>query len=71
LIYLDDGDIVHLKCHGPGKENDYQIKSHGVPTQKTIEEMDIQALESSKGEYKHFMLKEIFEQPNIIRRIFK
>lgn len=33
--------------------------------------MDIQALEASKGEYKHFMLKEIFEQANIIRRIFK
>jgi glucosamine--fructose-6-phosphate aminotransferase (isomerizing) len=33
--------------------------------------MDIQALEESKGSYKHFMLKEIFEQPNIIRRIFK
>jgi len=65
LIYLDDGDIVHLKG------NDYQIKSNGVPTQKKIEDMDIQTLESSKGEYKHFMLKEIFEQPNIIRRIFK
>ncbi|MFA6256142.1 MAG: glutamine--fructose-6-phosphate transaminase (isomerizing), partial [Candidatus Absconditabacterales bacterium] len=65
LIYLDDGDIVHLKG------NDYQIKSNGIPTQKKIEDMDIQLLASSKGAYKHFMLKEIFEQPNIIRRIFK
>jgi len=65
LIYLDDGDIVHLKW------NDYQIKSDGIPTDKKIEDMDMQMLEASKGEYKHFMLKEIFEQPNIIRRIFK
>lgn len=65
LIYLDDGDIVHLKW------NEYEIKSNGIPTQKKIEDMDIQTLESSKGEYKHFMLKEIFEQANIIRRIFK
>lgn len=65
LIYLDDGDIVHLKW------SDYQIKSNGVPTEKTIEDMDIESLESSKWDYKHFMLKEIFEQANIIRRIFK
>ncbi len=71
LIYLDDGDIVHLKGGNSGKETDYQIKSNGVPSEKKIEEMDIQSLEASKWEYKHFMLKEIFEQPNIIRRIFK
>jgi len=65
LIYLDDGDIVHLKG------NDYQIKSHGIPAEKKIEDMDMESLEASKGDYKHFMLKEIFEQPNIIRRIFK
>ncbi len=65
LIYLDDGDIVHLKW------TDYQIKSNGVPAEKKIEDMDIQSLEASKGDYKHFMLKEIFEQANIIRRIFK
>ncbi len=65
LVYLDDGDIVHLQW------TEYHIKSNGVPTDKKIEDMDIQALEASKGEYKHFMLKEIFEQANIIRRIFK
>ncbi len=65
LIYLDDGDIVHLQG------NDYQIKSNGVPAEKKIEDMDMELLESSKWDYKHFMLKEIFEQANIIRRIFK
>ncbi len=65
LVYLDDGDIVHLKW------SEYQVKSNGVSTKKAIEDMDMELLESSKWTYKHFMLKEIFEQPNIIRRIFK
>ena len=65
LIYLDDGDIVYLK------KWEYQIKSGGIPMDRKIEDMDIASLEASKGEYKHFMLKEICEQANIIRRIFK
>ncbi len=65
FIYLDDGDLVHLKG------NEYTIKADGIPTQKKIEEMDLENLEASKGDYKHFMFKEICEQPNIIRRIFK
>jgi len=65
LVYLNDGDIVYLKW------NDYTIKANGISIDREIENMDIEALEASKGDYKHFMLKEIFEQPNIIRRIFK
>lgn len=65
FIYLDDWDIIHVK------DKDYQIKSGWVPVRKKVEDMDLQALETSKWDYKHFMLKEIFEQPNIIRRIFK
>lgn len=65
LIYLEDWDIVHIKW------NDYTIKSDWIKTSRNIEEMDIEALQSSKWNFKHFMLKEIHEQPNIIRRIFK
>jgi len=65
VIYLDDGDIVYLR------NGEYQIKSGGIPMDRKIEDMDIASLEASKGDYKHFMLKEICEQANIIRRIFK
>ncbi|MDD3263194.1 MAG: glutamine--fructose-6-phosphate transaminase (isomerizing) [Candidatus Absconditabacteria bacterium] len=65
LTYLEDGDLLHIK------NNEYTVTSKGIPTQKPFEEMDIKEIESSKGNYKHFMLKEIFEQANIIRRIFK
>ena len=43
----------------------------GITIDRDVEKMDINALEISKGTYKHFMLKEIFEQPAIIRRVFK
>ncbi|MBP6911073.1 SIS domain-containing protein [Patescibacteria group bacterium] len=38
---------------------------------KKVEEMDVTLLESSKGTFNHFMEKEIFEQPVIIKRICK
>ena len=65
VVFLEDGDIFHLQG------NQYDVLSNGVSTTRDIEKMDIDALEISKGTYKHFMLKEIFEQPTIIRRVFK
>lgn len=65
LFFLEDGDLVHVQG------NEYIIKSNGVSMKKNFEIMDIDALQASKGDYKHFMLKEIFEQPAIIRRICK
>ncbi|HRX63524.1 MAG TPA: glutamine--fructose-6-phosphate transaminase (isomerizing) [Candidatus Absconditabacterales bacterium] len=65
LIYMDDGDILHIK------DGDYNIKANGIKIVRKVEDMDVDLLESSKGDYEHFMLKEVFEQPTIINRIFK
>lgn len=65
LIYLDDWDLVYIKS------NDYEIKSWWIQISREIENMDIESLEVSKWDFKHFMIKEVREQPNIIRRIFK
>lgn len=65
LTYLEDWDLLHIK------NKEYTITSKWIPAQKSFEEMDIKEIESSKWNYKHFMLKEINEQANIIRRIFK
>lgn len=65
IVYLDDGDILHIK------NEDYQIKSNWIKISRKIEDMDISSLECSKWNYKHFMLKEISEQPAIIKRICK
>jgi len=42
-----------------------------VAVRKSVEQMDVTALEAGKGDYAHFMEKEIYEQPAIIRRICK
>ncbi len=65
FIYMDDGDILHIKNW------DYKIKSNWINISRKIEDMDVDLLESSKWDYEHFMLKEIFEQATIIKRIFK
>jgi glucosamine--fructose-6-phosphate aminotransferase (isomerizing) len=65
VMFLEDGDILHVHT------KEYDVIANGVSTERDVEKMDINALEISKGSYKHFMLKEIFEQPAIIRRVFK
>ncbi len=64
-IVLDDGDLVYVRW------NDFVIKSEGVITSKPIKKINVDELEISKWKFKHFMLKEIFEQPEVIRRFFK
>lgn len=65
LIYLEEGDLLQIDS------NDFMIYSSGKPTLRNIEELDQEALQASKGNFKHFMLKEIYEQANIVRRIYK
>lgn len=65
IIYMDDWDILHIQ------KWDYKIKANGVKITRSVEDMDVDLLESSKWDFEHFMLKEIFEQAAIIKRIFK
>lgn len=65
MIYLEEGDLLLVDNH------DFLIYAAGKPILRDVEDLDQEALQASKGTYKHFMLKEIFEQPNIIRRIYK
>ena len=66
-IVLDDGEYVIL-----GKEN-YQIRK--VQTRELVEkkvlkiEWDLET--SKKGGYSHYMLKEIFDEPQTIRQAMK
>jgi len=66
VIYLDNGEVVDI--------NNKEMKIYGKNGQKknkkhTVITWDISQAE--KGGYKHFMLKEIFEQPEILKRIFE
>jgi len=66
VIYLEDGEVVVLT------EDDYSIKSfNGDHIEKSIEEIKWTAGEIEKKGYKHFMLKEIFEQPQAIENTLR
>lgn len=63
MIYLDDNEIAVIRRDG------VQVKNlDGIVLQKKIEPFNFAELAISKRGYKHFMLKEINEQPGIIRR---
>lgn len=65
VIFLDDWDLVSVK------NNDYLLKSEWKLIIKPIEKIDVQSLVAEKGDFKHFMLKEIFEQPKVLQDIFR
>ncbi len=66
VIYLDDHEMVVIE---DGKFHTKTIRNEMV--EKSVHEVtwDLESIE--KGGYEHFMLKEIFEQPNTIRNSFR
>jgi len=66
VIYLDDGEMVTLRPEGISTIN---IKNEAVT--KEIQEITWDLGQIQKGGYEHFMLKEIFEQPQTIRDSFR
>ncbi|MEO0453318.1 MAG: glutamine--fructose-6-phosphate transaminase (isomerizing) [Verrucomicrobiota bacterium] len=66
VVYLKDFDLVHLhpdRFHVEnidGAESDFEIK-----------ELDISPEEAELGNYPHFMLKEIYEQPTAIENALR
>jgi glucosamine--fructose-6-phosphate aminotransferase (isomerizing) len=66
VIYLNDNEMVVLK------ENNYEIKNlDGDILEKVISEIRWTADEIEKRGYKHFMLKEIFEQPKAVENTLR
>lgn len=61
IIYLEDGDIVDIQAH------DYWIyDSTGNEIQRTVHTVQSQTFNTDLGRYRHFMQKEIFEQPRAV-----
>ena len=63
VVYLDDGELAEVRADG------YTVfDCTGKPVQKPVSRVawDIEAAE--KGGYEHFMLKEIMEEPEALRR---
>lgn len=63
FIYLEEGDIARLT------RTSIEIYAHGTQAvQRPVKELDATVSNSSKGEYKHYMLKEIYEQPEALQQ---
>lgn len=61
FIYLEEGDIAQIGI------NDYTVFDKKLKTVKrTLHTTKIQDDTASKGNYRHFMQKEIFEQPHAV-----
>jgi len=65
-IYLDDGDIARIE----GTHIDIRSLDSGSVT-RTPAEIDWSADAAEKGGYEHYMLKEVFEQPEAIRNTLR
>lgn len=66
VVYLDDNDVAKIH-HG-----DVDIRSlDATPVSRPSSEIDWSENAAEKGGYEHYMLKEIFEQPEAIRNTIR
>ena len=67
-VYLEDEEMAVIRLHKP-------IKIRSIKNDKIvspyIQELKINLEQIEKGGYEHFMLKEIFEQPNAIKDTYR
>ena len=67
-IYLEDEEMAIIRLHKP-------IKIRKIKTDKEvspyIQELQLNLEQIEKNGYEHFMLKEIYEQPQVIRDTFR
>ena len=67
-IYLEDGEMANIRLHKQMKVR--KIKDDS-PVNPTIQELQLNLEQIEKGGYDHFMLKEIYEQPNVIKDTYR
>lgn len=61
VVYLDDDEMAIIRRDG------YEVKTvRNAPLSKEVHELAMSMEQIEKGGYPHFMLKEIYEQPNSI-----
>lgn len=61
FLYLEEGDIADVQESGVTV-----FDKSGEPVERQRQPLGARAAASEKGEYDHFMMKEIFEQPKVI-----
>jgi glucosamine--fructose-6-phosphate aminotransferase (isomerizing) len=66
VVYLNDEDIAVIK-----RDNFTLQNVQNTPVSLKISSIDLEIGELDKGDYEHFMLKEIHEQPKTIEETFR
>jgi glutamine---fructose-6-phosphate transaminase (isomerizing) len=61
IIYLEEGDVVDLQL-----QRYWVVDSHGKPVQREVRTVHAHSGAAELGPYRHYMQKEIFEQPRAI-----
>ena len=61
IAYLEEGDMVVVTRDGAAITDE-----DGKPVERAVTTSGASAAAAEKGPYKHFMLKEIFEQPTVV-----
>jgi len=67
-IYLEDGEMANIRLHKPMKIR--KIKDDSL-VDPYIQELQLNLEQIEKGGYDHFMLKEIYEQPSVIKDTYR
>ncbi|WP_417939102.1 glutamine--fructose-6-phosphate transaminase (isomerizing) [Flavobacterium sp. RS13.1] len=67
-VYLEDGEMANIRLHKPLKIR--KIKDDSL-VDPYIQELQMNLEQIEKGGYDHFMLKEIYEQPNVIKDTYR
>ncbi|MDD5541717.1 MAG: glutamine--fructose-6-phosphate transaminase (isomerizing) [Acidobacteriia bacterium] len=65
VVFLGDGDIAVVTRHGVSF-----MDFSGTPVTHAIQHITWDPIMAEKGGFKHFMLKEIYEQPRAVRDTF-
>jgi len=64
VAYLEEGDLVDLR---PDRHSIYALADgHRTPVDRALRDLEPQVLAAELGPYRHFMQKEIFEQPRAV-----
>ncbi|MEJ2581831.1 MAG: glutamine--fructose-6-phosphate transaminase (isomerizing) [Acidobacteriota bacterium] len=62
VVYLENGDVAEVR-----RDSHRIFGATGTTVDRAVDRLDWDAARVEKGGYRHFMLKEIYEQPDAIR----
>ncbi len=65
VIVLEDGDLAEIR------RDSVKIEHEGTPTEREPLHISWDPVTAERGGYRHFMLKEIYEQPQAVTQTFR